>query len=154
MKEMMLRPYVCPLCGHKQNVTTNHTWEIYSPCVSCKSTPLYPEDDEREFKSTNWKVHHYYYDLDNVIDAKLYKIMCSELLNFGYRVFESIPHSHKESEETRKICSIINLQVHEVDSFPNQYITQWGRLHDWKEWIFHNKKIKQGYYIEKNGLRF
>lgn len=149
-----VKPYICPLCSTVQEVSTNHNGEIYSQCKYCKSSPLYLEKDEREFIYTNWRVKHYSFDLENKIDSEMYSLLKKKMELFNYRVFASYPVSYLQSKLTRKICSVGHLSVHEKDAFPDQFITQHGRLHNWKEWIFQNAKIKQGYYIERQEMRF
>jgi len=155
MPEVKARAYECPVCGHKSIKTTNHFGEIYSGCNICGSTVLYciePEAIEamknRE-KDTAY-IFKYYVNLDSTISdynaekTKNYKETI-EKLEKRFKKFEVISTGFKtlldyidEKEE---------VVVLDKNTFEDQFISNRGRIHRWKEIVYPNKNIKAGYYV-------
>jgi hypothetical protein len=140
------REYYCPLCGNKEMHSTNHIGEIYSNCKVCGNDVLYCKDNEENLQVIKYAyLEKYEYNLEDIIQAKLYKLLERELKGIGYKKFPHRPIKYREVEEYEKIGPIPYIEIYE--DLGNQYVTDRGRLHNWLEFTFDNKNIKEGYYL-------
>jgi hypothetical protein len=143
-KANSVKTYVCGLCGTEIDTYTNHFGEIYTPCKKCGNGILYCKGNEPA-KGLETKLTVYRYNIENHEEAKAYKALKNELKAKGFKLFDSI--------SSVKYGYFDNLRTHETallntDSiFDNQWVSNLGRLHDWYEEIYQNKKIKEGYYL-------
>jgi len=143
------RQYQCPVCDNIENHGTNHFGEIYCHCKKCGNSVLYciePEAiKEREQRNTNKCVLHYYrFDISDKEQAAQYKEFCTRLAGLGLTKWDYI--SNDRISEMQKFDGK-ELTIYDKGQFDNQYVSDAGRLFNWKEQIYPNKKIKNGYYL-------
>lgn len=137
------KTYVCGLCKQESQHSTNHNGEIYTPCKNCGNGSLYCKGFEPEGIET--KVNVYRFNIENKDELQAYKELKAKLKDNGMKLFD-VYDSHKfgyyDILRTAKVAKVDFTYV-----FDNQWNTNLGRLHDWYESIYPNKKIKQGYYL-------
>lgn len=137
------RLYYCPVCNTESTHQTNHEGEIYVTCKVCKAGVLYFKGgDLGEYIET--KIHGYRFNIDNPDEREVYLSLKDSL--DGRKCFDA---RHEPGATDLKILGqqdIVRLYTRQI--FDNQWISNFGRLHDWFEAIYPNKKIKEGYYLD------
>lgn len=147
-----LRQYYCPTCGNIQKEVTNHTGEIYTACRSCKSTLLYHIGETwKGLPSVKAVVNCYSFDLGKAEDAAEYKALCEKLK--GARVWKSLSPSYTATSKFRQRWHGKTVKLFNVHRWPDQYMSNAGRLRFWHEWVVDNKQIKLGYWLERRKER-
>lgn len=151
------KPYVCPLCHRESKHQTNHHGEIYVRCINCGSGVLYCKTDaaliaKREAK----RIHgvdlcYYKFNLSDPVQHEAYAALCGVLDKNGFEKFTSVNLAGGRFFDCIK--EIPWVTIYEPDTFEGQYITNYGRLHDWYEAIYPNLDIKEGYFLEKNKIK-
>lgn len=144
-----LKKYQCLVCKNIEMHSTNHFGEIYCKCKNCKNTGLAciePEATEaaKDNPTIATKLHKYRFDISNEEEKKQYYDLRQSLKNRGYKLFDSISGvSHEYFEMLPE-----EIQIDTSYVFDNQWNSSAGRVFDWKEEIYPNKKIKEGYWLE------
>ena len=143
-----LRDYVCPVCSSGSKHSTNHEGEIYTGCNVCGGSVLNFKDSDKVFKPM-FKINFYEFDLSTIEGHYDYKLLCNELNEeYNFKCFNtnlSPRHSKTFWDSLKKDSEVIS--VHEPETFEDQFITDKGRLHNWYESVYPNKRIKRGYYL-------
>lgn len=144
-----IREYKCPVCGNIEKHGTNHFGEIYCPCKKCKNSVLYCNEPEaleaREQRKQDKAVLTYYrFDISQPVQATQYKALCSQLQAQGLTKWDFVGLDRMTEMEQHNGKEVT---IYDKDTFDNQYISDIGRLFNWKEQIYPNKKIKNGYYL-------
>lgn len=144
-----VRQYKCPQCGNIEEHGTNHFGEIYCHCKKCKGSPLYCIEPEalaamNERQQSKVLLTYYRFDISQPEEHKQYKLLCKELKAKGLVKWDYIGIDRIVEMEKFNGKEII---IYDKDQFDNQYVSDAGRLFNWKEQIFPNKKIKNGYYL-------
>lgn len=158
------RAYMCPICEHRYKVGTNHIGEIYSLCPKCHTTNpqmcVEPEAlAQRETVPTAAAAVHYYrFDTRWPGGAILYHQLVRELKEkFEEKIFKQtapIPAHGSLIKTVRQLGAYAPNHVFQVELMLHftpggQWITSTGlRLHDWHEFMYPNKDIKEGYYLD------
>jgi DNA-directed RNA polymerase subunit RPC12/RpoP len=147
------KTYICLACGNTELHATNHEEEIYCRCKKCGNLGLHPESKLNIFDESNdVAVFHYYkFDVNIIEEQNKYYDLCDFLDEKNYKKFRTyyqFNHTELWQQWDNKEIKIINPQ-----QFANQYITNKGRLHQWSEAIWDNKKIKEGYYLDSFGVK-
>lgn len=150
MKTMKIakRVYYCPMCGHDEVHETNHQGEIYCPCKACGSSPLYCReiDSHAGVPFITAILHAYRFNIENPDDKQAYSVLCDSLKAIGFRKFKVLTEyrtSQAEASHDGEKVKLFN-----PDQWPDQYVSNIGRLHQWKEGHVPNPSIKAGYYLE------
>lgn len=152
--EYKQRLYGCPVCGWQKEIGTNHTGEIYVECGNCRNSPLYfAEKDMNAGREYGLAVLHYYrYDLsDEVSDAPAYRELRARLKAQGFKVWKEpdrTPYKPGADVRAYERHNGATVRLYDPAQFDNQYVSNLGRLHQWKEATYLNKKIKEGYWLE------
>lgn len=155
--EYKVRPYYCPLCGTKSEQGTNHIGSIAVECKTCKHGTQYcdlPEAHEirKSQVIASALLTHYRYSMDNPEEKEAYEKMVSMLTSVNFEKLETEQGPYvfrwvdvnKYKEHEGKEISI----TYEFGGSPKQYVSSIGRVYDWEEFVYPNKNIKAGYYIE------
>jgi hypothetical protein len=147
--------YRCPTCGHEEEHSTNHTGEIYCNCKACGNSPLYCAEvdpfEGRPFVTA--RLVCYRFTLEDDQQRKQYAELKSKLRQeHGYKVFASLDyspagHKHLFSFAAWREHDGETVRLYDPEQFTNQYVSNLGRVFDWKEAIYPNRKIKEGYYL-------
>lgn len=141
------KEYYCPVCGKTEMVSTNHYGEIYSGCKSCGNSVLYCAEGEGKGKPDGkCKIVFYHFNLDNEFEREQYKQLRNNLSNKGYRKFDT--YEKYQSYKAFKEHDGREVNVYKKDQFDNQYVSDIGRIFDWYEYIWDNKNVIDGYYLE------
>jgi hypothetical protein len=165
-----VKTYYCPLCGNKEDHSTNHTGEIYTGCRKCGHSVLYCEQTELAEPFIEVKLHAYRFDFEcsrihHGISyetwSKKRKPLCDrckhaydaylELRRFletqsRFKCFNVLA-KHSEVEALKAHDGEI-IQLYKASQFEDQYVSNIGRVHNWFEAVFPNDKVKAGYYLE------
>lgn len=149
------RAYICPACKHETKEQTNHMGEIYSSCSNCGNSVLYCNEPEaiayyEGLPYESVQIFAYRFNLDKKDERVQYDDMCEHLKNmYGYSPLHTLVRHHEQMKFAIPYHGkTIKVYTHHV--FSNQWITELGRLRDWEEAVYPNKKIKEGYYIVLN----
>lgn len=138
------KTYICGLCGTESQHFTNHTGTIYTPCKNCGNGSLYCKGYEPA-GGIETVINFYSFDIRNSDEKKEYEYLVKKLKKSGLKIFNVID-THKYGYFDMLIakgkCYIDPSYV-----FGNQWNTNLGRLMDWYEGIYLNKKLKRGYYL-------
>jgi hypothetical protein len=156
------KKYKCSVCEAVTEHQTNHFGEIYCPCPMCGSTnPLQCVEPEAiqakaDIKYVAVKITPYYFDVSGKENAKLYENLCENLQFKGLKMFRCISLTPHEARAAfyKKITELgeVHLALNWITE--NQWSTQEGfRVFDWREEIYPNKKIKEGYYLDVQKIR-
>ena len=152
------KKYYCPVCENEENHSTNHYGEIYTRCRACGNSPMYcAENMEVRIPDAKAKIVFYRFNLNDYDENHKqnrieYKTLCEKLskkyggsTTFSCRFDVFMEHKGIKALEQhdQKIVDVYNRS-----QFESQYVTSLGRLHNWLEVIFPNKRIKVGYYLE------
>jgi len=91
------------------------------------------------------KINKYFLNISNKNDAKKYEVIKKECSALGYKLFDCI----SISGEHHKMAEMPEDQTIDPSFlFENQYNTFEGyRVFEWKEEIYRNKHVKEGYYL-------
>ncbi|HEY3525880.1 MAG TPA: hypothetical protein VGK47_06770, partial [Nitrososphaeraceae archaeon] len=139
----------CPVCKNIESHSTNHFGGIYTDCKKCGNSGLQciePQAMEaREGNETIKTVlHKYKFDTSLVEEKKQYETLKTELKAKGLKLFDCI-NSHNR-EYWNNLPGEIEIETSYV--FDNQWNSSAGRVFDWYEDIYDNRKIKRGYWLE------
>lgn len=146
------RKYQC-FCGRVENVETNHLGEIYSACPYCGNTTRTCIEDEaieirKSLPQENYILKYYRFNTDTQ-QAEYNKIVEKIKVN------KTDSHAPFNSSKFNKLwdkireCDEQNITIYEPEQFDNQYVGIGVRWYKWVECVFENKRIKQGYYLER-----
>ena len=145
--KIIKKMYFCPVCGYEDDKSTNHYGEIYSGCKNCKNVVLYCKEREcNKIPESKCRIIFYHFDLNKEGQEREYNKLEEELFKKGYNKFDTLDEysAYKALKEyNNKTTNIYNIK-----QFDNQYISDIGRIFNWYEYIWDNKKIKDGYYLE------
>ncbi len=145
MARVTSKEYYCPVCGNSETHSTNHYGEIYCECRVCMNNVLYCSEGDLGEPEGECRVQFYRFNLEYEEDKEQYKELCKFLKETGYKKFDT-SISHRALEElSKRDGKAINL--YRVNAFERQFISDIGRLHEWFEAIFPNKKLKAGYFL-------
>lgn len=142
-KLVSVKNYVCGLCGEESLHSTNHFGEIYTPCKKCGNGSLFCKGHEPTGIET--KINVYRFDTGMPEQLNEYKALKAMLKSKGYKLFDCISSKKWNYFNILKEHGAAKISFEYV--FDNQWNTNLGRLFDWYEEIYPNKKIKQGYYL-------
>jgi hypothetical protein len=149
------RDYYCPLCGNPELHTTNHQGEIYTPCKKCGHGVLYcaEVDAHAGLPFVTATLHFYHFNFDappygggDAAKAE-YKALRGSLIAAGCKKFATLGHKHEESNQFRYRDGL-PVKLFNPGQWPDQFVSDIGRLHRWFEFVWPNKKIKTGYWLE------
>jgi hypothetical protein len=143
------KQYQCLVCKNIETHSTNHFGDIYCSCRKCGNSGLSciePEAVEaaKQISTIETRLHKYSYDISDPTQQNEYKSLCKELKRKGLKLFDSI-NSHKW-EYWQNLPKTVLVETDYV--FDNQWNSTAGRVMDWAEDIYPNKKIKRGYWLE------
>lgn len=145
------KKYICLACTNVTERSTNHEGEIYCRCKKCGNLGLHCESKLHLFDESNDVAVFHFYRFNLEEEKEEYKQLCNFLRSLNYKVFDTF-YGFKLTtlweEWSNSEIKIINPQ-----EFDNQYVTNKGRLHQWSEAIFYNKRIKEGYYLDSFGVK-
>jgi len=155
MNKVTNKKYQCPACKAERMIETNHFGETYSGCKKCAGMVMYCIEAEglaamRSRSSVEAFIYPYRFDISNNSDFDKYKNLERKMESLGYKNFNTLaPGFGKPS--LAKIVGFNNshtrLSIYDKEQFDNQYVSSLGRVHQWSESIYHNRSIKEGYYI-------
>lgn len=144
-----VKNYFCPLCKSVEEHSTNHFGEIYCRCKTCGRSLLYFEGEKFEgCNKSVFKLVYYYLNLENEHDAIEYELIENNCKTLGYKKWKNHFYTFtkiKQMDMFRLRSGDVN--VYNKDTFDNQYISDLGRIFDWEEMVYPNKRIKEGYYL-------
>lgn len=141
--------YYCPACKHQENHGTNHYGEIYCLCKRCGNSPLYCRDVD-EFKDSELKevtLHCYYYDISKYEESIQYRNFEKDMRGLGYEIFQTASMDGKQF--VFKQYHLQKIKLYLPFQWDNQYVSNIGRVFNWREMVYENKSIKEGYFLEK-----
>ncbi len=143
------KKYQCLVCGNVEIHSTNHFGEIYCNCKKCGNGGLECMEPEAISSRKNnpvivTKLHKYRFDISQPEQKKEYIALKAELKAKNYKLHDSIS-GIKHGYFDLLPCEI-KIDISYV--FDNQWNSSAGRVFDWKEEIYPNNKIKQGYWLE------
>lgn len=143
-----IKEYYCPNCGNRSKQGTNHIGEIYVNCGKCGSSPLYcaEVDALKDRPFIEAKLVYYKFNLDKPEDKAAYSQLGDTLKAKGYALHDALSAFSEWMEIEKKDGRIIRL--YNPEQFKGQYVSNIGRVFDWREAVFPNRKIKHGYYLE------
>lgn len=143
------KQYQCLVCKNIEPHSTNHFGEIYCSCKNCGNTGLQCIDPEaiaarKDNPTIKTKLNKYRFDISQPDQNTEYKKLSKELKANGYKLHDSISgikHNYFDLLPTEILIDTSYV-------FDNQWNSNAGRVFDWKEEVYPNKKIKQGYWLE------
>lgn len=143
------KKYQCPVCKNIENHSTNHFGGIYVDCKNCGNNGLQCIEPEaikaREGNATIKTIlHQYLFNTSIAEEKKQYESLQSELKANGLKLFDCINSHNREYWDN--LPGVIEIDTSYV--FNNQWNSSAGRVFDWYEDIYQNKKIKRGYWLE------
>ena len=147
------KKYLCLVCGNEEIHSTNHFSEIYCKCKKCKSIGLECMEENaiqarNALEKVSVKVVLYQYNISNEDQKQAYKALSEELKKKGYKKFHVVTEYSSYSAFQKRIESLNGIvEISEPNTFPDQFISNAGRIHNWFENSWPNKDIKSGYYI-------
>lgn len=141
--KISVKTYICGLCKDESEHSTNHYGEIYTPCKKCGNGSLFCKGHEPTGIETGINV--YRFDISDKEQAAQYAELKKELEANGLKLFDAIS-GHKWGYFD-KLADAGTAKISLEYVFDNQWNTNLGRLMDWYEEIYPNKKLKQGYYL-------
>lgn len=148
------REYYCPMCKQKEMVSTNHQGEIYSPCKGCGSCVRYCAEIDSfaglPYRTATFRAYRLFLEGSYLVPAREQRMHYTDLTRHltgkGYTVFKVLmTHAGSEVEKTYDGETV---RLYHFDQWTDQFVSNIGRLHYWKEYVFPNKNIKAGYYLE------
>lgn len=142
------KDYYCPTCGNEETHSTNHHGEIYCRCLKCGAGTLYCKEETfkgREY--VNARMCRYRYNLENKHERAAYAAMLDSLAASGVRCFGVLETPQTAKAELSHAGGVF-LRLYKPFLWEGQYVSNVGRLHAWKEYIYPNKNIKEGYFLE------
>lgn len=142
-RKISAKTYVCGLCGDESQHSTNHFGEIYTPCKKCGNGSLFCKGYEPTGLET--KINVYRFDISDKEQAAQYSQLKKELKAKGLKLFDAISGAKWDYFDKLRAAESAKISFDYV--FDNQWNTNLGRLFDWYEEIYPNKKIKQGYWL-------
>jgi len=145
------RKYMCPTCGTKTEVETNHWGEVYSGCKNCLAGILYCIEPIAIDERNGWdkilvKVEHYRINVSTEEGYADYKVIEDRNKHLVCAAFINPQFSTRMKEIGKRSEGLITL--YKPTQWKGQYVSSIGRLHDWEETIYPNEAIKEGYYID------
>lgn len=135
------RQYYCPVCDHREKHSTNHVGEIYCHCRRCGNSPLYcaEADAHAGLPYREAVLRCYRYDISDpaykALLAQLSGVECFRA-SCEYRSLEALRRHDGET-----------VRLYEPDQWPDQFVSNIGRLHRWFEAVCPNWRVKTGYYL-------
>lgn len=143
------KKYQCPVCKNIENHSTNHFGGIYTNCKKCGNNGLECIEPEaikaREGNKTIKTVlHKYRFDTRIAEEKNQYETLKAELKAKGMKLFDCINSHNREYWDN--LPGEIEIETGFV--FDNQWNSSAGRVFDWYEDIYDNRKLKQGYWLE------
>lgn len=152
------RQYYCPTCGHEEKHGTNHIGEIYCDCRACGNSPLYCVESDMQTRpaEATATLHAYRFNLET--DREAYLAFCQRMTEeFHYTKFNVLDHGYCRPAGFKHLFSMAAWTPHDGETvklfnlgqFERQYVSNLGRVHDWYETIYPNRKIREGYWLEK-----
>jgi len=107
-------------------------------------------------KTKNYFIKSYRFDIWNNVEKLMYDAMCKWLTRMWYKVFytrqnHTTTHAKMQKRESkRRWCG--RVRISKPETFDNQFISWVWRLHQWEEFVFDNKDIKEWCFIVKMWL--
>ena len=143
------KKYQCQVCKNIEEHQTNHFGGIYVNCKNCGHNGLSCIEPEAIEATKNnpvivTKLHKYRYDISDKEQSEEYKALHKRLKAAGFKFFnvwETANHIYFDN-----LPDTIAIDISYV--FDDQWNSNAGRVHDWYESIYPNKKIKNGYWLE------
>ena len=145
--------YYCPVCGNKEKHSTNHFGEIYCNCKKCSNGPLYNADVDVH-KGLTYRVatlHYYNLYTEKSADRLAYQALCGHLHGQRLKKFTFLETHPLKSIDAHKPYDGKKVKLFQFGQFEGQYVSDIGRLHDWREATFANSHCKRGYYLKISG---
>jgi uncharacterized Zn finger protein len=142
--------YYCPLCGSREDHSTNHIGEIYCHCRNCGNNPLYCEEmDYSKFEYTEAILHYYRFSINESRQLNQYNTLKEYLRdNLKYKIFDVIELNAHQIMQGIMLRDSETIKLYKPFHWPDQFVSNIGRVHKWKEVIYPNKNVKEGYYLE------
>lgn len=144
------KTYYCPLCGNEEPHSTNHIGEIYCNCKKCGNSPLYCRDmDYSKLEYKEAIIHYYRFSTDQSRQLNQYEILKDYLGNIlKYKLFDAIWPNIHQTMQGIMLNDLEIIKLYKPFQWEDQFVSSIGRVHKWKEAIYPNKKIKEGYWLE------
>lgn len=147
--KISVKKYQCKVCKNIEEHATNHFGDIYCHCKNCKNNGLSCIEPEAiEATKLNavikTKLTQYRFNISNQDEKREYDKLKNELKEKGLKLFDVWDTHNRNYWEN--LPSEIEIDTSFV--FDNQWNSSAGRVFDWYEGIYPNKKIKQGYWLE------
>lgn len=144
------KKYICLVCGNEEIHSTNHFSEIYCKCMKCKSVGLECMEENaiqarNDLEKVSAKVVLYYYDISKEAQKQAYEALSKELKEKGYKKISKHIFCSAFQKRIESLEGIV--EISEPNTFPDQFISNVGRIHNWFENYYPNKDMKSGYYI-------
>jgi hypothetical protein len=140
------RKYFCPTCGNEEMHSTNHQGEIYCHCKKCHSSPLYCAEIDAHaglpFRTAVLHCYRFYLENEDerqayhALRAQLEGVHCHEVLMLGGEFAAESKHDGK------------TVKLFNPETWPDQFVSDIGRLHRWKQYVVENPRVKMGYWLE------
>jgi hypothetical protein len=145
-----LKQYYCPTCGNQENHSTNHYGEIYCNCRKCGNSPLYCSEvnSHEGLPFLNATIHFYSFDIGTEEGARGYSELSRYLnqdLDYKGKKF-AVLTQYKEWQAVKSHDGE-SIKLYNPDQFDNQFVSNIGRVFYWKEAVYPNRDIKDGYYL-------
>ena len=139
--------YYCPVCNNEENHSTNHFGEIYTSCRKCGNSVLYCKENVEKLSNPDKqaKIIFYHFNVEKENEKEAYFNLKTELKNKGYKIFNVI--TEYKSIQALKSHDQKIISIYDFTQFDNQYVTDIGRVFNWYEAVYPNKRIKEGYYL-------
>lgn len=141
--------YFCPVCKTISLHETNHCGEIYCGCKSCGNSPLYCSETDM-FKNLPFieaKFKYYYLNMERDGDREEMEKIRENLRKVNFQKWTFTPLLPNQMRVYARYHDTM-VKLYNPMQFANQYVSNIGRLFQWKEAIYPNSVIKNGYYLE------
>lgn len=152
------KSYRCFGCDKKTEHETNHYGEIYEECKNCGSIVLYCSEEiavdaRNKLPKMDAKLVYYRFELDDEKQREKYDAMCRKLETVYDLWKDAKTNFLYQQRKVKVLKDKIYITIYEPANWEQQFTTSVGRLHSWFEMTFHNKRIKEGYYLtDKQGF--
>lgn len=145
------RNYKCGVCGNEEQVQTNHIGEIYSECKYCGNGVRFCLDAPKRQVDKRVIFNFYCFDISNEDEEIRYNNLLELMKSKNYKKFEEVaPYCIEKYTKKWKMLKLkdkTQFNIYNANQFNGQYVSDGIRLFDWRECVFSNKRIKQGYYL-------
>lgn len=151
------KKYKCTVCGHEEEIQTNHYGDVYSACKDCgdSSSMACNEPEAIEYRKhrpqTTAIMVCYYYDLEIDAQRHQYEELVEELKKYGYGSPSPTRYNYHGKGHKHSVCRLGHhlqpVTIYDPNQFYRQYVTDKGRLYPWAEYEFPNKRLAQGYFL-------